>query len=98
MDQSVKFSSIAERVFREEKGNIYIGGELIKPEFLDLLREQARYLETSQLYEVFLATLKDEAANLALIQSKDWDSVQFAKALYHCTFIIENMIFKLKNR
>ena len=98
LELSVKFSDLSKRVFEENRGSIKIGGELIKPELLDLLREQAIYLSTSQLYEILLCTLKDEAANLALIQSKDWDSVQFAKALHHTAFVLENMILKLKNK
>lgn len=97
-DSQPNFNSIAKRIFEDKKGVIYIGGEEIKPELLDILREQAKYLETSQLYEIFLATLKQESANLALIQSKDWDAVQFAKALYHCTFVIETMVESLKRK
>lgn len=92
----LNFNSIEERVFTEIKGKIYIGKEEIKPELLDILREQARYLSTSQLYEVLLATLKNEASNLALIQSKDWESVQAAKMLWHCAYVIENMVEGLK--
>lgn len=97
-DQLPTFSSFEDRVFTEIKGKIYIGKEEIKPELLEVLREQARYLETSQLYEILVKTLKNESYNLALIQSKDWDNVQFAKALFHCAFVFENMVSTLKKK
>lgn len=93
-----KFKDTENRVFTESKGRVYIGTEEIKPELLAVLREQAKYLESSQLYEILLATLKNESYNLALIQSKDWESVQFAKALYHCAFVFENLVSKLKKK
>lgn len=97
-DQSVQFNTLEDKIFQERNGKIYIGKEEIKPEVLDIIREQARYLETSQLYEILLATFKNEAMDLSLIQSKDWNDVQFAKALWHITYVFENMVYKLKKK
>lgn len=98
LEISEQFNLLAKRIFTEDKGKICIGGEEIKPEVLDLLREQARYLETSQLYEIFRATIINESAELALKQSQNFEQVQFAKALYHLLYVFDNMILKLKNK
>lgn len=97
-DQSLDWNNISDKVFTEIKGDIYIGREKIKPELLSILKEQARYLETSQLYEVLLSTLKNEACNLALIQSQNWENVLSAKMLHHVAFVLENLVHKLKNK
>lgn len=97
-DSQQTYNSIATKVYESKNGKITVGGEEIKPEFLKVLREQAIYLSTSQLYELYIATLKNEASNLALIQSKNFEDVQFAKALWHTVFVIENMVNGLKNQ
>lgn len=97
-DQSLNLDSISKRVFEERKGQIYIGNELIKPEILDVLKEQARYLETSQLYEILRATIINESADLALKQSQNWEQVQFAKALHHWVYVFDNILLVLKKK
>ena len=61
----------------------------------DLLREQAKYLQTSQLWETLNATITNEASNLALIQSTNFDQVLSAKMLHHWNHVLKNMIYKL---
>ncbi len=97
-DQSENFNNLAKRIFQEEKGKIFIGGEEVKPEVLEVLREQARYLSTSQLYEILGATIKNESADLALKQSQNFEQVQFAKALYHIWYVLDNMVHTLKKK
>ncbi len=94
-DQLPPFNSIEDRIFSEEKGEIYIGKEKISPEMRDLLKEQARYFSTSHLYEVLKSTIVNEAYDIALGQSTDFDQVRFAKALYHWHFVFENMMQRL---
>lgn len=98
LEMSEQFNLLAKNVFTEDKGKVFIGGEEMKPEVLDLLREQARYLETSQLYEVFKSTIINESAELALKQSQNFEQVQFAKALYHLLYVFDNMILSLKKK
>lgn len=98
LDQSreqINFSSIQNRVFREENGQIYIGNEKITQEMRDLLREQAKYLKTSQIIDLLDATIINESSNLALIQSTNFAHVEFAKALYHWNIVFKNMILIL---
>lgn len=83
------------KVFREEKGEIYIGGEKIKPEFRSLLREQAKYLLTSQLYEVFVNTARNEANEMALNKSTTWDHVLSAKQLAYWSKIFTSLLVSL---
>ncbi len=97
-DFQPKFNKLNKNIFEIKGKDILIGGEIIKPEFLGILKEQAQYLSTSQLYEVYIDTLQNEAMNLSLIQSKDWEDVQFAKALWHCVFVLENMVNGLKKQ
>lgn len=92
------FNEIAAKVYDSKNGVVTVGGEEIKPEVLRVLREQAIYLSTSQLYELYMNTLRNESSKLALIQSKDFEDVQFAKALWHCVYVIENMVNGLKNQ
>lgn len=98
LEMSEQFNILAKRIFQDKNGKIFIGGEEITPELLDLLREQARYLETSQLYEIFKNTIINESADLALKQSQNFEHVQFAKALYHLLYVFDNMIFSLKKK
>ena len=97
----VDFSRAEERVFTERDGKIYIGGELVKSEVLEVLRDQAKYFIGSQILELLDATLKNEAANLAVIQSGNSGSIErdvvSAKMLHHWNFVLQNMILRLAN-
>lgn len=83
------------RIFSEKKGEIYINGEKIKPELLSLLQEQAKYLKTSQLYEVLNDTLNAEAIDMALNKSTEWDHIIAAKMLKYYIDVLHTMIVKL---
>ncbi len=61
----------------------------------DILRDQAKYLKTTNLLEVLDATITNEAANLALIQSSNMKHVQYAKALHHWNHVLKNMMHAL---
>ena len=90
------FSEIEKRVFEARKdGHIYIGGVKITPEIRDLLKEQSKYLETSQLWEILNASIANEAVNLSLIQSQNFDHVQFAKALWHWSAFMQKVVKRL---
>ena len=88
----INFDALSKGIFSEKGNVLFIGGEPIKSEIKEVLKDQAEYLKTSQLYEILLATLKNEAGNLALIQSKDWDNVLYAKAMHHNIYVFENLI------
>lgn len=95
LETSPNFKDVESRVFTEHGGNIYIGTEKITPELRDVLREQARYLKTSQLFEILGATIINESSKLALIQSQNYEQVLSAKMLYHWKHVIDNMVYCL---
>lgn len=95
MEDSVNFLDTEKRVFDEINGVFYIGGEKITPEMRDVLREQANYIERSNIWEIVNATVVNEAYRLALIQSQDFNNVISAKMLHHWAFVMRSMMRKL---
>lgn len=93
----IDWKAIEERVFRkdEKTGVLSIGGKPIDPQLRDILREQAKYFGSSNLREILDATIRAEAADMALIQSEDFDHVNIAKMLHHWNFVLQNMIVTL---
>ena len=79
-ENNIDYAALAARVFLQEKGKIFIGGEEMRPEFRNTLRDQADYILRSDIFELFQATLYNEAARLALQSTSD-QQLQFAKAL-----------------
>jgi hypothetical protein len=94
-DVSPDFRTIESHAFHVDRGVIFIGKERIKKDFREVLRDDARFLQNSRLWEVFNATIINECADLALIQSTNFDHVEFAKALYHWRHVMENAIHTL---
>lgn len=84
------------KIFSEVKGEIFIGGEKIKPELREILKEQARYISTSQLFEILNDTLNAESADMALNKSTEWNHVLGAKMLKYWIDVLNTMILKLK--
>ena len=90
------YSDIEVSIFSEdERGIISIGGKKISPELRDVLRDQAKYLKTSQLWEVLSASLTNEAIQLGLLKSTNFDHVQFAKSLWHIRVFVDKVVDKL---
>ena len=96
MEERYKIEFDSKHVFSEIKGELFIGGEKIKPDMRKLLKEQAGYLESSQIYELLRATITQEAAELALSESKEWNHVLYAKALKYWGDVFDTMIKKLQ--
>jgi hypothetical protein len=94
-DQSPLFTSLESKIFTENKGKIYIGKEEIKPKMKEILKSQAQIFQTSHLYEILRATIINESYDIALRQSKDFDEVKFAKALYHWQYVLDNLLSML---
>lgn len=95
-EQSIPdFQAVATRVFKEVNGKIFIGSEEIKGDMRTTLREQARYVQTSQLWELMGNAIVNESANLALLQSTEWNHILTAKQLHHWGHVFRNMIHAL---
>lgn len=82
-------------MFSEEKGTLKIGGAPIDEQLRNSLREEAKVIEASRFWEVLHATIIQEAADLALVQSANWEHIQSAKMLKHWDYVFQNMIYKL---
>ena len=99
--RSENLLNLRKLVFSEKGGKVFLGGEEVKPEMLSVLCEQAKYLQTSQILEVLNATIVNEAANLALVQSGNSGNLErdviTAKMLHHWNFVLQNIIHKLAN-
>lgn len=99
LDSSLpSFLEIQSKVFKEEKGKIFIGGHETDPALRSLLRDEAEALQKTRLWEILNASVLDEAYNLALLQSQDWTAVQFAKSLKHWSHFMINVIHKIAKR
>jgi hypothetical protein len=84
------FLDVESRVFSIRGTNIYIGKEKVTDQLRSSLRDEAKNLQTTRLWEILNASVINEAYNLALIQSTNMEHVQFAKAMHHWSkFMLE---------
>ena len=98
-EQSINIEEITKKVFLVDKvGKIFIGGKEIEPSLLEALKDQAENFKTTQLFEIILSTLKNEACELAVQQSKEWNHIEYAKALWHVQYVLENILFNLTKK
>lgn len=94
-DQLPTYLDVESRVFTKVGEDIYIGKNKIEPALRSVLRDEAKNLQSSRLWEILNASAINEAYNLALIQSKNFDEVTSAKMLKHWSFFMINVIHKL---
>lgn len=92
---TIEYEAIAPRIFNVQGGVVFIGGRPVTPEIRSLLRDEAKYLQQTQLWEVLSASLVNEAIDMALFQSSEWDHVLAAKQLHHYTHFVRNVIHTL---
>ncbi len=92
------YTEIQDHVFSVRKDGLYLGGNKIEPTLRSLLKDDAETIKNSRLWEILNASLLNEAFDLALIQSTDFEQVQFAKALKHAQHFILNVIFILSKK
>ena len=88
----VNFYDIVNRIFREDKGTLYIGEVTISEEMRNQLRDEAQMIVRTDFWEIFNATLLNEAANISLIQSTDWNHIVTAKMLHHWVHVMRTML------
>jgi hypothetical protein len=89
----IDFAGLGSRIFTVKGEDIFIGMDKVPEPLRIKLREEAEYIVRSRLWEIFNASIVNEAANLALIQSKDWENINFAKALYHWSHFFANTLY-----
>lgn len=95
LDQLPNFLDIESRVFTQVGNDIYIGKDKIDQTLRSVLRDEAKNIQSSRLWEILNASAINEAYNLALIQSKNFDEVTSAKMLKHWSFFMVNVIHTL---
>ena len=88
-------SEVHSRVFRQLTDGIYIGPHKIDDSLRKALRDEAHYFINSRLWEIFNATIINEASSMALQDSKDWNHVLSAKQLFYWQQAMEKIIKKL---
>lgn len=95
LEDSLNFEQLERLVFVQSGKDIFLGGKKVTDEMRSILREQAKYIVTSNLWEVLNSTIINEASNLALLQSENFDQVRFAKALHHWGHVFRNIMYIL---
>jgi len=92
LEELPKFLDLESRVLTVVGNNIYIGKDKVDPILRGLLRDEAKSLQTTRLWEILNASVINEAYNLALLQSKNFEEVVSAKMLKHWSFFMLNMM------
>lgn len=92
------FTDIESHVFTEHGGKVFIGKEEITEQLRSVLRDEAEYIQHSRLWEILNASIVNEAYDIALIQSKDFDAVLSAKMLHHWAHFLRNVIHSLAKK
>ena len=93
---SISLTAVENKIFREDKdGVVSIGGIKIDQATRGVLRDEAAYIQRSNFWEIFNATIKNEAATMALITSMNWDHTLSAKQLYYWQQAMEKIMKKL---
>lgn len=90
--QSVDFERAAARVFSVVGDVAYLGGVALTKDQREQLQAEARLILRSDLWAVLNSTIVNEASDIALRQSTDWQHITTAKALYHWNHVLHNMV------
>jgi hypothetical protein len=86
------YSDIERHIFSKIGSDIYIGKDKVQPALRSLLRDESKNIQAMRLWEVLNASIINEAYDLALRQSQNFEQVQFAKALKHWSFFMMNVL------
>ena len=92
----VNFNFAKENVFTTRGDTIFIGGQPIDNALRGTLKDEALYIDKSRFWELLSATIIQESADMALLQSAEWNHVLSAKMLHHWMHVMRNMLHALK--
>lgn len=99
METLPDFREIEDRVFHVAKdGTIFVGREGLTEDIRSVLRDEAEYIKNSRLWEIVSASIEQEAIELALLQSSNFDHVLSAKQLHHFRHFVNNVIHILAKK
>ncbi len=93
--QRIDLKATEKGIFQEMGGKVFIGGQEVSESVRSVLRDQARSFMSSQLWEIFEATIVNESGRMALLQSQNWEHVLSAKQLHHWHHVLKNIIHSL---
>lgn len=88
------------KVWRSDGGKSMLDGqriELVEDRHLDSLIEQAEFIRKSELYEMFVSSVRSEAVNIGIKASSNFDQTLIAKAMIYNSDIIDSIINSLYN-
>lgn len=91
-----QFLDVEKRVFTEFKGKYYIGREEINSTLRSILRDEAKAIHATQLWEILNASVINESYNLALIQATNMESLNYAKAMKHWSYFMMEVFKRLE--
>lgn len=92
---NIDYDALLRNVFTVRNGEILVGGEKLADDVRSLMRDEARFILNSELWRVLHASIINEAVDMALFQSADWDHVLSAKQLHHYAHFMRNVIHML---
>ncbi len=95
-DPSEKFLSLQDNVFKKTKdGRIFIGKTETPKELLSILQSDAERFLQSRLFQILSESIINEAYDIALKQSKNFEEVLNAKMLHHWNHFLTNVVLEL---
>ena len=92
LEGSISFTDIEKHIFSKIGSDIYIGKDKVQPALRSLLRDESKKIQAMRLWDVLNASIINEAYDLALRQSQNFEQVQFAKALRHWSHFMMNVL------
>lgn len=92
----VNFNFANENVFTTKGDTVFIGRQPIDNALRGVLRDEALYIDKSRFWELLSASIIQESADMALLQSAEWNHVLSAKMLHHWMHVMRNMLHALK--
>jgi hypothetical protein len=95
LQKQFNLKDVERHIFTEAGGEIFIGGEKVSNSVRSVLRDQAKSFMSSQLWEIFEATIVNESGRMALHQSQNWEHVLSAKQLHHWHHVLKNIMHSL---
>ena len=83
-------------IYVSPSGNVYLGNEVIQKDVAQRLREEARYIDKTYLWEIFQETVKQQAIDKAVIKSTNFEHVLGGKLMIHNLGILKNIVERIK--
>lgn len=93
---SVFYAKIIERGENAGKYSCLVGGKRLTPNQAKNLREEAKMLESMQVWSLFVNTLRHEAQLRMFEKAKTTEDMFFGKAILHSVGVFETILASIK--